>query len=358
VSAALDPPDPGLDRGGMAERIRDVPLQIEDALERFERSPWTIPGPAPSLLAVGAMGGSAIAANLCADLYADCLPHPLLAVRDYRWPAWAGPGSLALLASYSGNTEETLALYRDAGARGMARAVLTTGGTLAGWCERDGVPFLRLAAGSPPRAAMYGAWVALTGLLHALGWIEDPREGWRHVIVRLREQEGSLGLHVPERDNPAKRLARALAGRPVAIYAGARMLGAMATRFLQQLNENAKVPGHSALVPELNHNEIVGWEKPGAALRGSAVLILRDSEDDPPVRARLDLTAEYVERQGAAVHTIQSGEGERLVRFAQLARFGDYLSLYLAFVNGVDPTPIASIDAFKRQLAQRMSAPD
>lgn len=340
----------------MTARIRDIPLQIEDALERLQRAPWRIPGE-PERLAAGAMGGSAIAADLCATLYGDRLPHPLLVVRDYRWPAWVGPTSLALLASYSGDTEETLSLYRDAAARGAMRAALTTGGALAAACERDGVPCLRMPGGSPPRAAMYGAWVGLTGLLHALGWIDDPRPDWERATVRLREGEARLGAGVPEAGNPAKRLARALAGRPVLVYAGARRLGALATRYLQQLNENAKVSGHSALVPELNHNEIVGWERPGPALRGAAVLLLLDAEDDPAVRVRLELTAEYVERQGATVHVITAGQSERLVRLAELAQFGDYLSLYLAFLNGVDPTPIASIDEFKRRLAQRGSAP-
>lgn len=357
MTAPLDPPDPALDRGGMTGRIRDISLQIEEALARLEGSPWRLPAGAPERLAIGAMGGSAIAADLCATLYADRLPHPLIAVRDYHWPAWVGRSTLALLASYSGETEETLSLYREATARGALRAALTTGGTLGAWCERDGVPCLRMPGGSPPRAAMYGAWVGLTGLLHALGWIDDPHGDWLRAAARVREGEARLGAGVPERDNPAKRLARAVAGRPVMVYAGGRRLGAMATRYLQQLNENAKVSGHSALVPELNHNEIVGWERPGPALRGAAVLMLRDPEDDPAVRVRLELTAEYVERQGATVHVITPGEGERLERLAELAQFGDYLSLYLAFLNGVDPTPIASIDEFKRRLAERGSAP-
>ncbi len=357
MNAPLDPPDRALDAGDMAGRIRAIPEQIESALERLDATPWPAPAAAPRLLAVGAMGGSAISADLCATLYADRLPRPLLTVRDYRWPAWVDGSALALLSSYSGNTEETLSLYREAAARGVPRVALTTGGTLAEWCERDGVTAMRMPGGSPPRAAMFGSWVSLTGLLHALGWVDDPRASWRRAVERLREREGAVGVGAPERDNPAKALARAVLGRSIVIYAGNRAIGAVATRLLQQLNENAKVFGHSALVPELNHNEIVGWEKPGVVLRGAAVLLLHDIEDAPAVRARLELTAEYAERQGAAVHVIRAGEGERLTRLAELVQFGDYLSLYLAFLNGVDPTPIASIDAFKRRLAERGSTP-
>jgi glucose/mannose-6-phosphate isomerase len=353
MTRSLDPPDPALDGGDMTGRIRGIPEQIEAALERLDGTPWTAPRAAPDLLAVGAMGGSAIAADLCATLYEDRLPRPLLAVRDYQWPAWLGTSSFALLASYSGETEETLALYREAASRGVPRAALTTGGTLAEWCARDGVPAIRMPGGSPPRAAMFGAWVSLTGLLHALGWIDDPRPEWCRAVARLREREGEIGVAITEAGNPAKQLARAIEGRPVMIYAGRRTLGAVATRFMQQLNENAKVFGHSALVPELNHNEIVAWEKPGAALHGCGVLVLHDVDDVPQVRARLELTAEYVVQRGATVHVIRASEGERLLRLAELVQFGDYLSLYLAFLNGVDPTPIASIDAFKRRLADR-----
>lgn len=352
----LDPPDPSLDRDGMAARIRGIPGQIEAALAQVERTPWQVPVANPTLLAVGAMGGSAMPVDLCMDLYRDVLPRPLQAVRDYTLPACVGHDALVLLASYSGNTEETLALYTDAARRGVPRVALTTGGTLAQRAAADGVFTMLMPPGSPPRAAMYGSWVSMTALLHALGWAPDPGPGWRGAAAGLREAEALLGLETPEAANPAKQLARALAGRPLLIYAGARTLGAVATRIRQQLNENAKVAGHSALVPELNHNEIVSWERPGAALRGAAVLFLHDPEDAPAVRTRLELTADYVRRQGADVHDIRAGDGGRLERMAGLCQLGDYLSLYLAFLNGVDPTPIASIDAFKERLAARGAA--
>jgi glucose/mannose-6-phosphate isomerase len=109
--------------------------------------------------------------------------------------------------------------------------------------------------------------------------------------------------------------------------------------------------GHSATVPELNHNEIVGWERGTERAGPVAVVLLRDAEDAPATRARLDLTGELVARQGGTVHEVaSSGEG-RLARLASLVQFGDYLSLYLALARGVDPTPVASIDEFKRRLA-------
>lgn len=348
---SLEPPYGARDAGGMAARIAKQPEQIEEALARCAAAPWRLAAGSPALLAVGALGGSAIAADLTAGLYHDRLPRPLVTVRDYHWPAFVGRGALAVLCSYSGETEETLSLYREAGEKGVARAAITTGGTLGGWCLRDHVPCATLPGGSPPRAALFSSWVTLTALLEELGWIENQEPAWREAVAVLRQRNRALAPETPEASNPAKLLARSLAGRFVFIYAGTERVGPVASRVRQQLNENAKMPGHSAVVPELNHNEIVGWERSDALPKSVAVLLLRDAEDSAATRTRLTLTGEYAARQGASVYEVDStGEG-RLARLASLVQFGDYLSLYLALTNGVDPTPVASIDEFKRRLA-------
>jgi len=349
--SGLEPPFGGHDPGGMAARIDGIPEQIEAALASVAAAPWRLPPLTPSLLGMGAMGGSAIAGDLAAALYADRLPRPLLVVRDVRWPAWLDRDGLALLCSYSGHTAETLALYDEAGRRGAPRVAMTVGGTLAERCGRDGVPWLALPGGSPPRAALFSSWVPLTALLHALGWCEDPVPAWREAAAAVRALRDRAGTAVPERDNPIKQLARAIAGRPIFAYAGSGVMAPVATRLRQQLNENAKLLGHSAVVPELDHNEIVGWERPGAFHRGLTVLLLADPEDAPEVARRLELTGAYAGRQGADVRPIEAASGGRLARMAAAIAWADYLSLYLALVTGVDPTPIPSIDEFKRRLA-------
>jgi glucose/mannose-6-phosphate isomerase len=348
----LDPPYTAVDRSGMAARIEAIPADIETALAALAAAPWEPPRHDPSLLAVGAMGGSAMAADLCAALWADRLPRPMLVVRGYRWPACVSREGLALVCSYSGGTEETLALYAEAGTRAVPRLALTTGGALGEACARDGVQALRLPGGSPPRAALFSAWVPVSGLLHALGWIDDPGPAWREAAAVLREQHARIGPRVPEAHNPCKQLARSLQGRLAFVYAGSERVGPVATRWRNQLNENAKLLAHSALVPELNHNEIVGWETAGAAHAPTAGILLRDPEDAPEVALRLGLTGEWLARQGAAVHPVHAPAAGRLARAAALVQYGDWLSLYLALLGGVDPTPIASIDAFKLRLAE------
>ena len=351
TAGALEPPYGGRDSGGMAERIAAIPSQIEAALARAASEPWRTPRADPDLVAVGGMGGSAIAADLTADLYADQLPRPLLVVREDRWPACVGRSSLAVLSSCSGETAETLALQREAEARGIPHVALTRGGALAERARQSGAQVATLGGDGPPRAAMFSGWVRLTGLLHALGWVEDPAPAWREAVEVTRREGGPLGPGTAEADNPAKRVARALEGRFVVVYGAGRHLGAVGRRWRQQLNENAKLLAHSAVVPELDHNEIVGWERPGPVQDRVAVVVLRDAEDTPEVEARLTLTADFARRQGATVHEVRSRGERRIARLASLVQFGDYVSFYLALLGGADPTPIASIDEFKRRLS-------
>lgn len=350
MSGPLEPPFGSRDPAGMAARIENAPDQIEAALAVGTRAPWKLDGPEPDLLAVGGLGGSAIAADLAAAAWAERLPRPLLVVRDLDWPACVTGRSLTLLSSYSGETQETLALWDRAVARGIPRVAITTGGELARRCGTT-VPCARLPKNGPPRAALYASWVALSCLLHALGWIDDPAGAWREAARVLRTRNAEWGPAVPEAANAAKQAARALHGRFAFVYAGPR-LAPVTTRIRNQINENAKLLGHSAVMPELGHNEIVGWERSGETSRRATVVILRDPHDAGGVARRLTLAAEFATAAGARVHEIAAVDGGAPARMASLVHWGDYVSLYLALLEGVDPTPIASIDAFKKRLAE------
>jgi len=356
AGASLEPPFGERDRRGMAALVEALPDHIDEALAASDAQPWLPPVQQPSLLAFGGMGGSAIAGELTAALVADRAPRPFLVVRDYHWPACVDRSALALLSSNSGNTEETLSLAHEAIARGTPCAAISSGGALAALAVEKSWPLHRLPGGMPPRAALFHSFVPLTRFVHRLGWGGDPVPGWREASTLLRRRRAELGAAAPEASNPAKRLARALAGRGINIYSGPGGPAAVSVRWRQQLNENAKVLAHSSVVPEHNHNEIVGWQEKSPTSQALAVLLLRDGEDSAAATARLDLTAEFAARQGAAVHEIRSQGESRIARLASLVQFGDSLSLYLALLGGVDPTDIASIDEFKRRLAARASA--
>jgi glucose/mannose-6-phosphate isomerase len=354
--ASLEPPYGARDLRGMAALVDALPEHVEEALARSDAAPWLPPLREPSLLALGGMGGSAIAGELTAALVVDTAPRPFLVVRDYHWPASVDRSALAVLSSNSGNTEETLALASQVVARGVPCAAMASGGALSAMAGEKGWPLHRLPGGMPPRAALFHGWVPLTRFVARLGWCPDPAPAWREAVALMRRRRAELGSAAAEAGNPAKRLARDVAGRALYIYSAPGGPAAVAVRWRQQLNENAKVLAHSSVVPEHNHNEIVGWQQASPVTRSIAVLLLRDGEDSAAATARLDLTAEYAARQGAAVHEIRSQGESRIARLASLVQFGDSLSLYLALLGGVDPTDIASIDEFKRRLAARASA--
>lgn len=355
-SPGLEPPFAARDAHGMAQLVEAIPEHISQAVARTEAAPWQLSGASPDLVAVGGMGGSAIAADLTGAMYADTLPRPWLVVRDYRWPACVNGKSLAVLSSNSGNTEETLALEQQTRERGIPAVTMTSGGELASRAAARSLHCQKVPGGLPPRSTLFHAWVPMTRLVSALGWADDPGPAWREASELLADRRATLGIHAAESGNAAKQLARACSGRMVVVYSSSGPLSAVGLRWRQQLNENAKVLGHCAAVPELNHNEIVGWQAAGEFHRGITVIVLRDREDPAEHTTRLDLTAQYALRQGAAVHEVSSVGVSRIARLASLVQFGDYVSLYLALLGGVDPTDISSIDEFKRRLAEQAKA--
>ena len=219
-AGVLEPPYGARDPRDMAALIEALPEQIEQALARVGATPWQPTVRDATLLALGGMGGSAIAGELTAAAFADTLPRPFLVVRDYHWPACVDRDALAILSSNSGNTEETLALAAQAAGRGVPCAAMASGGQLAERAQAAGWPLHRLPGGMPPRAALFHAWVPLTTFVAALGWAPDPVPAWREAAVLLKARRRELGVDSPEAANPAKRLARAVAGRTLSFIRG------------------------------------------------------------------------------------------------------------------------------------------
>lgn len=339
-----------VDTCGMAELVAAWPAQIEAQRARLDALPWPRLTP-PSLLALGGMGGSAIAGDLVFALASGRLPFPTLVVRDYHWPASVRPGALAVLSSYSGATEETLSLLAEAEQRGVSRVGLTTGGALAERLDAAKAAWRGLPAGLPPRAALGYSVVSLARLLEALG---DPGEGegaWQEALAVLSEGNRQMAPHASEATNPAKALARALVGRAVLVHGAFGVLSAVARRWKGQINENAKTPAFEAALPEMNHNEIVGWEALGDLHPRCAAVFLADPGDGPRVAVRREVSAEILEEAGIRAHVVHARGESPLARALSLVQLGDWTSFYLAVLAGVDPTPIAKIDRLKRALS-------
>jgi glucose/mannose-6-phosphate isomerase len=334
----------------MTGRVRAFPDQMREAWKLAEAGPDLVDGATPDRIYVVGMGGSAIGGDFL-RAYAERFGEvPVEVVRGYQLPTAANEHAFAFFVSYSGGTEETLSCWEDAARRGLPRACITSGGSLAERATAAGVPVLRIPGGAPPRSAL--GWTSVP-LLHAMGRAGLVSLTAGNLAEAADACDTVLDAQAPDAaDSPwATWGTRAAAGLPV-IYAAQSPHGVTAVRWACQINENGKALAHAALFPEQNHNEIVGWETPSDLHRRAEVALLDDSRDHPRTRRRLELVAEAVEAAGARVTRFRPvGEG-LLARLYSLALQGDLVSLWVAAARGVDPTPVASIDRLKASLAE------
>jgi glucose/mannose-6-phosphate isomerase len=336
-----------VDSSGMLDDVLQQPLQVGDAMWRVQ-SAGLRHRELPGGLVVCGMGGSAIGGDLALGVLGDRATRPIRIVRDYGLYSWATGDSLILCSSYTGNTEETLACYEAAGIGEAPRVVVTTGGQLADAARADDVPVIGVPSGMQPRAAVVYMTISALECAAACGAsqpIHSEIDALGPHLTRLAEEWG------PESpaDSDAKRIARHLHGKMPVIHGTGPTAGA-ARRWKSQLNENAEVGAFASILPEANHNEICAWDWT-AQVAPLAGVFLEDSDQHPRMARRIELTAEAFEHAGADECMRISSRGEtRLQRVLSLVLLGDLVSVYLAALNGVDPTPVEAIERFKVEL--------
>jgi glucose/mannose-6-phosphate isomerase len=336
----------GVDREGMLREVLAQPLQLGDALWRAQ-SAGIRPRDLPGGLVVCGMGGSAIGGDLALAALGDRATRPITVVRGYALESWIPPESLVLCASYSGETEETLACFEAAGAAGTQRVVLTTGGKLAKLAREEGVPVIGVPAGMQPRAAVvYMTIGALecAALCGAAPAVHAEIDTATSLLEQLIEEWGPGGGE----DSLAKSVARQLS-ETIPVIHGAAATTAVGRRWSTQINENAKSAAFWGELPEAGHNQICGWER-GRSQAPLSGVFLSDADQHPRVRRRIELMATEVGRTGAPVIQVESRGESRLERVLSLVLLGDIVSVYLATLAGVDPTPVEALDRFKQQL--------
>lgn len=338
-----------VDHSDIMGDVLDLPAQLEDALWRVEAA--GLPRrDAPEGLVLCGMGGSAVGGELAVAATGRRARRPLRVSRDYELDPWIGAGALVLCSSYSGYTEETLACFAAAGAVGASRVALTTGGALADSARAEGVPVIGVPSGLQPRAAVAYTTVGALECVAACGAGDPPAEEVRAAGRLLETLIEEWGPDAPE-GSDAKAIARGLEGTLPVIY-GAGASVAAARRWKSQLNENAKLPSFASVLPEADHNELIGYER----ARGLAPLhavFLGEAGQRPELRRRLELTAEVVEATRAAGVTRVEARGDTaLERLLSLVLLGDLVSVYLAVLAGVDPTAVLALESFKERLAE------
>jgi glucose/mannose-6-phosphate isomerase len=302
----------------------------------------------PAGLVVAGMGGSAIGGALARAALGDHASRPIFVTRAYGLPPWTTPETTVLCASYSGNTQETLACYESAGALGAQRVVVSTGGRLAAMAREDGVPVIPLPGGFQPRSAV--AYMTVAALEVAAMCGAGPRLT-SEIDVAASHTEQLVAEWGPEaeEDSLAKEVARGLHGSAPVIM-GAGLTAPIAYRWKTQINENAKQPSFSHELPELDHNELEGWEGAPEVGRFSSVF-LDDSDAHPRVKARIELTERLIASSAVASFRLETRGQTTIERVISLVLLGDLVSLYMAVLRGVDPGPVKLIERFKAELA-------
>lgn len=329
-----------LDRGRMCEALRGFPEQAERGLALSCRIPNGIQG-FKSAVVLG-MGGSAIAG----DLLARFSTIPVITVRDYTIPPWINSETLLLAISYSGETEETLYAFREGLKRTKRAVALSTGGGLAALCEEEGVPWVPVPPGLQPRAALGFLLFPILACFSRLGLLKGDLKAAVSALRILRESS------VPNNpNNPAQKLAEELYGKVPVIY-GAGDTAPVAYRWKTQINENAKQPAYWAELPELCHNEIVGYELFSKVFPEGVIVFLRTQSDHPRVAKRVEILKEVLSQRRLPFFEIWGEGQDSLSQALWLLYFGDWVSFYLALLNGVDPTPVAPIQELKKRLKE------
>jgi len=338
-----------VDTSNILEDILAIPEHLRDAqwkVQSADLEPWDSPGG----MVVAGMGGSAIGGALARAVLGDTASRPLLASRAYGLPAWTTPDTTVLCASYSGDTEETLAAYEAAGALGAKRVVVTTGGRLAKLARADGVPVIPVAGGLQPRAAVGYMLVASLEVAALCGIAPRMNSGIDVAADHLEQCVVDWGPDA-DADSLAKKVALGLHGS-IAMIAGAGITEPIAYRWKTQINELAKLPAFAHELPELNHNEICGWDGAPGLGKFSAVF-LEDPDLHPRVLERFELTDELIAAQAHATFRVSTVGRQPVERVMSLVLLGDLVALYLAVLRGVDPTPVEVIGRLKDRLASR-----
>ena len=336
----------------MLEFLKGFARQCQQAWELRTETP--IPRnyrQAKQILCTG-LGGSAIGADLVCSLLSKELLLPMGVNRHYTLPKFIGPQTLVAACSYSGNTEETLSAYQQARRAKAKLMAICSGGELAQLAQRHQIPWIKIPEGFPPRAALGYSTLPLLRVFQEEGWVRDHSTQVRETITELSKMYDALHPEIPESKNQAKKITKRLVGRFPIIYGSSDTLSAVVTRWRGQFNENSKTLASSHVLPEMNHNEIVGWEHPMDLIKYCAVIFLRDSQDHPRVQTRIKLTQRIIQDLQVPILEAWTQGKSLLTRIFSLVYLGDFVSYYLALENRVDPIPVEKVAYLKRELAR------
>lgn len=296
---------------------------------------------------LGGMGGSALYAVFLQSWPGLLVPFEI--IRNYTLPRYVDKHTLFIASSYSGNTEETLSALDEAEKQGAQIVVFAAGGKLAERAKKARYPLFEIPGGIQPRMSSFYFLSGVVQLLESLGLIPaGSLQDLRNAGEWVSKQTHTWVSTVPTAKNPAKRLALELMGKSVVVYSGPKLFPA-ANKWKICMNENAKNVAWCNQLPEFNHNEFIGWSS-HPHNKPYAVIDLRSNLEHPRVQKRFAVTERLLSGKRPSPEVVEV-QGETLIQqLLWAANFGDFTSLYLALLNGLDPTPVALVEKFKVEL--------
>jgi glucose/mannose-6-phosphate isomerase len=351
-------PAPSIDTEAMFDVLYKLPEQIKEAVEIGENAPLWRQTPVSNHYAIFGLGGSAIGGDLLRSYLngVEWGNHLNLQVyRGYDAPGWIDGDTNAIVSSYSGETEETLSAFDQVRKKTMRMLSITTGGTLGQKSVTAGVPVINIPPDYQPRCALAYSFFPLLVALGRHGRMDAKgvRMNQRGINETLREIEALRDVYASKAaKNPALKLAKLLHGKQPVIYSANERMDAVNLRWRGQIQENAKQVAFGNLLPEMNHNEINGWQHPTKLLKNFHVILLRDQEDHERVKIRFDALQGIIKGSVGGVTTVEGTGKNLLTRMFTAIYLGDWVSYHLALLNKVDPTPVPVIQKLKAKLAK------
>ena len=337
-----------IDPSGMREHIRHFYKQVEEAVTIGKKFQPATGSKNITNIVLAGMGGSAIGGDLLRTYLSQKLRIPFIVNRDYTLPSFVDRNSLIIISSYSGNTEETLEAYEQAVERRARVLCITSGGEVAARAKKLKHQTIFIPGGLQPRAALGYSFFPLLYALDQTGFTDLDKNEVEETITVLKTISGEA-IDMTDKNLPYS-IAKRLHGKPLVVWSAAGLLEAVSVRWRGQLNENAKHLAYSAVFPELNHNEIVGWENPAELLKHFSIIVLKDKDDHPRVVRRMAITKEVVKKTVGEIIDVSPRGESRLARMFSMIHLGDWVSYYLAMLNEVDPTQVERINYLKSEL--------
>jgi len=334
-----------IDKQDMLGIVENFPEHLEIALDLAKKAVFPKKKKFKNIVVCG-MGGSAIAADIVKDAFDQEISVPYFVNRNYTIPNFVDKDTLFISISYSGNTEETLTATKAA-IKNKAKVIcLTSGGKIAALGETA----LLVPAGFQPRAALPYLLVMLVMVLEKMGIIGEVSSKVEEAVKVLKKSKADYNVSISTRSNQVKQLANKLVGKMPIIFAVSGFSSAAGIRLKTQMSENAKTTALLNFFPELNHNEIVSLGALKRTEHNFVLIILRDEKDLEKIKKNMEIVKSLIGMQMGGTQEITSQGKHALSRILSLIYFGDLLTVYLALLKGIDPTPVDVITKLKKEM--------